>query len=105
VNFSFDNYESLRQKIESTPKTTTAIVETREKGNFSDWITYAEKGFFAFDFQDIHRSDKKNQYDLIARPARPLKVDELKLASLLADNLVRIDCDFGDGDLKTDKVC
>jgi hypothetical protein len=105
VKSSFENYENLRQRIESTPKTTSAIVETREKGNFGDWIAYAGKGFFAFDFQDIHRTDKKNQYDLIARPARPLTVDELQLPSLLADSLVRIDCDFGDGDIKTDKVC
>ena len=104
VKSSFENYEELRRRIELTTKTTSAIVETREKGDFDDWIAYADKGFFAFDFQDIHRTEKKNQYDLIARPARPLTVDELHLPIVLADSLVKIDCDFGDGDVTTDKV-
>jgi hypothetical protein len=104
VKSSFENYEDLRQRVELTAKTTAAIVVTREKGDFSDWIAYADKGFFAFDFQDIHRTDKKNQYDLIAKPTRPLTIDELHLPSLLADSLVKLDCDFGDGDLATDKV-
>jgi hypothetical protein len=104
VKSSFENYKDLRQRIELTPKTTEAIVVTREKGDFSDWTAYADKGFFAFDFQDIHRTDKKNQYDLIAKPARPLTIDKLQLPSLLVDSLAKLDCDFGDGDLTTDKV-
>lgn len=104
VKLSFENYENLRQRIKSTPKTTEAMVVTREKGNFGDWIAYADKGFFAFDFQDIHRTAKKNQYDLIAKPKRPLTIDELHLPSLLADSLPKLDCDFSDGDLTTNKV-
>lgn len=104
VKSSFENYQDLRQSIELTPKSTSATLVTRQKGNFSDWLAYANKGFFAFDFQDVHRTNKKNQYDLIARPAIPLTVDELHLTSVLMDSLVQIDCDFEDGDVKIDKV-
>jgi hypothetical protein len=104
VKSSFENYLDLRERIELTLKTTSAIVTTREKGDFSEWISYADKGFFAFDFQDVHRTDKKNQYDLIARPARPLTIDQLHLPSLLADSLAKVDCDFSDGDITTEKL-
>jgi hypothetical protein len=104
VKSSYENYKDLRQRIELTPKITSAIVVTREKGNFRDWTAYADKGLFAFDFQDIHRTDKKNHYDLIAKPTRPLTIDELHLPSLLADSLAKLDCNFGDGDLTIDKV-
>jgi hypothetical protein len=77
VKSSFENYQDLRERIELTPKATEAIVVTREKGDFTAWIAYADKGLFAFDFQDIHRTEKKNQYDLIAKPTRPLRIDEL----------------------------
>lgn len=104
VKSSFEIYEVLRQIIEGIPGSTTGIVVTREKGDFSDWITYAEKGLFAFDFQDIHRTVKKNQYDLIAKPTRPLTIAELHLPPLLADGLTKLDCDFSDGDLAIEKV-
>ncbi|MBO9703589.1 MAG: hypothetical protein J7604_25520 [Sporocytophaga sp.] len=104
VKLTFENYMDLGRRIESSPKTTSAIVVTSEKGNFADWIGYAEKGFFAYDFQDVHRSDKKNQYDLIARPVRPMKIDDFNLPLLLLGNLVKIDCDFSDGDININKV-
>lgn len=104
VKSSLENYQDLQQRIKFRPKTTSAIVVTREKGNFSDWIAYADKGFFAFDFQDVHRTNKKSQYDLIARPARPLLIDELHLPLLLKESLAIVDCDFADGDVKTEKV-
>ncbi len=104
VKVSFEDYQNLRQIIELISKSTSATLVTHQKGNFNDWIAYADKGFFAFDFQDVHRTEKKNQYDLIARPTRPLTIDELHLPSMLADSIVKIDCDFGDGDLKTEKV-
>jgi hypothetical protein len=104
VKSSLENYEDLRKRIELISKTTTAIVVTKEKGNFSDWTAYADKGLFAFDFQDVHRATKKNQYDLIARPVKPLTIGELHLPSLLADSVTKLDCDFGDGDVTTDIV-
>jgi hypothetical protein len=104
VKSSFEIYEDLRQIIEGIPGSTTAIVVTRDKGDFSDWTAYAEKGLFAFDFQDIYRTVKKNQYDLIAMPTRPLTIAELHLTPLLADGLTKLDCDFGDGDLAIEKV-
>lgn len=104
VKSSFENYIDLSHRIDSAPKITSAIVETRERGNFSDWVTYAEKGFFAFDFQDVYRSEKKNQYDLIARPVRPMKIEEFNLPLQLLGSVVKIDCDFDDGDLDIDKV-
>ena len=59
VKKSYDNYVGLKQLIDSLPKSTTYILRTTEQDNFSDWFTYAEKGLFAFDFQDAHRATAK----------------------------------------------
>jgi hypothetical protein len=104
VKSSFEIYCDLKQYFEKAAKTTSGILTTKERGNFIDWIKYAEKGFFAFDFYDVHRVETQNQYDLIARPITPLTVERLHLPSTLESSLAKLDCDFGDGDLKTDKV-
>ncbi len=100
----YDNYIGLKQLINSLPKSTSFILTTTAKGNFSDWTSYAEKGLFAFDFQDVHRSSPKNQYDLIARPVQPLNFKDIDIPTSLLYPLVKLDCDFLKGDLQTDLI-
>ena len=104
VKQSYDDYMGLKKLITSLPKSTSFILTTIEQGNFSDWTSYAEKGLFAFDFQDVHRSIAKNQYDLIARPALPLNFRDINISINLLDILVKLDCDFSNGDVKTDLI-
>ena len=104
VKQSYDDYMGLKKLITSLPKSTSFILTTIEQGDFTDWTSYAEKGLFAFDFQDVHRSIAKNQYDLIARPALPLNFRDINIPTNLLDILVKLDCDFSNGDIKTDLI-
>lgn len=104
VKKSYDNYIELKLLINSLPKSTSYILRTTEQGNFSDWITYAEKGLFAFDFQDVHRSTTKNQYDLIVQPMVPLNLKDANIPTNLLDTFFQFDCDFLQGDLKTELI-
>lgn len=72
VKYSFELYLQLDSFIQSINRNTTAILVTKEKGNFKDWLSYTAKGLFAFDYQDIHRKQKLDRYDLIAQPTTPL---------------------------------
>ena len=104
VKSSFENYLQLKHEFELLPKITNAVLETSEQGDLTDWIGNAEKGLFAFDFQDIHRMIKKNQYDLIARPATPLNLKDLNITSDLLSSITKLECDFRDGNLKTEII-
>lgn len=104
VKESYDNYIGLRQLFNSLPKSTSFVLTTTEQGNFSDWTSYAEKGLFAFDFQDVHRTTAKNQYDLIAQPVVPLNFRDINIPTNLLDALVKLDCDFLKGDLQTELI-
>lgn len=101
VKTSYENYIELKQFINSFSKSTSFLLTTTEQGNFSDWTSYAEKGLFAFDFQDVHRTIAKNQYDLIARPLLPIKFIDANIPSRLLHTLVELDCDFSKGDIQT----
>jgi hypothetical protein len=104
IKMSYDNYVELKQIINSLSKTTSSILTTTEQGDFSHWIAYAEKGLFAFDFQDIHRKIAKNQYDLIASPVSPFNFRDITISAELLDTLVQLDCDFTQGNLKTELI-
>lgn len=104
IKESYENYIGLKQVINLLPKSTSFILTTLEKGNFSDWTPYAEKGLFAFDFQDVHRKIVKNQYDLIARPLLPINFKHVNIPTNLLDTLVELNCNFQDGDLKTESL-
>jgi hypothetical protein len=99
IKASYENYIKVEEIISSLPKSTSHILTTNQKGNFTDWIAYAEKGLFAFDFQDVHRkeSEIKNQYDLVAKPLTPIVVNE---KHILFDFTIKLDCTFSSGDLK-----
>lgn len=82
---SLEKYLQLQKLIIDLPNFTTAKIHTTEKGNFSDWISYSEKGIFGFDFHDVHRINKINQYDLITKPNEPLLVSSIDKINYLMD--------------------
>ena len=104
TKMSYENYVELNKIINSLPKTTSFILKTDEQGDFSHWTAYAEKGLFAFDFQDIHREILKDQYDLIASPISPLNFKDITISANILNTLVKLDCDFRAGDIKTNLI-
>ncbi|HUS09353.1 MAG TPA: hypothetical protein VMZ30_02720 [Pyrinomonadaceae bacterium] len=43
-----------------------------------DYIHFAACGFFAYDWQDVHRTKfKKNRYEMLSEPGKPIHVSEL----------------------------
>src|SRR3954467_958443 len=60
VTQSFEQFLLLDQLLETLPKTTTAIYAKQDNKaiSYSDWKRYAELGFFAYDNQDVHRTEQ-----------------------------------------------
>lgn len=42
-----------------------------------DYIHFASRGFFAYDWHDVHRSWKTHRYEMLSRPDTPIHVSEL----------------------------
>ena len=57
-----------------------------------DFVDFASRGFFAYDWQDVHRTHgKTNAYELIASPATPIHVDSLPSSIARAAQLIVFD--------------
>ncbi len=74
---SLEDYIALKNFIYQLPISSTAVVVTKRQGNFSDWITYAKQGLFAYDVQDFYDGCKRGIYDLITVPSTPIKAAQL----------------------------
>ncbi|RZL43978.1 MAG: hypothetical protein EOP00_21960 [Pedobacter sp.] len=74
VTSSFEKFIEFKKTVDSLQKITTAEICTKNNGDFSDWISYSEKGLFSFDYQDAHRKIKTHAYDLISKPKNPLNI-------------------------------
>lgn len=47
-----------------------------------DYVAFARRGLFAYDWQDIHRTIGRTfRYELLARPDTPALVEELESAA------------------------
>ena len=75
---SADQYNTIISTM-ACRKACEIIRVTGESGNLTDWQIYAQHGFFAFDFHDVHRTASKARggYDLIYRPGCPSHQSEL----------------------------
>ena len=102
IRHSFELFKELQELIAKLPENSTTNQVITNSGDFSCWLKYSRKGLFAFDFQDVHRIDKLNQYDLIATPSPPLNIKDLKLKKELIIIIPQFDCNFGLGNLKND---
>jgi hypothetical protein len=104
VKQSYENYIALHQIISLLPKSSLYTLETLVAGNFSFWISYAEKGLFTFDFQDSSRKIQKGQYDLIAKPISPVNFNSVIIPPQILTTIFRIDCNFFDGDVNSNLI-
>jgi hypothetical protein len=93
---SCEKYQHLARVINSLPAISKAILCTKEKGVFDDWKMCSQKGLFAFDYQDIHRTNKLNQYDLICKPESPLLSNQFAEFNLFIDVIPQFNVRFED---------
>ncbi len=86
---------------------TTAYFAKLDKDvvSYVDWKRYAESGLFAYDNQDVHRTDKdkQDQYDIIFRPDKPLRLNQVPKLSEYLNIIPHFDLAFGDN-IKFDKM-
>lgn len=74
---SLERYLELKRFIDGLALSSAATVVTKQKGVFAAWINCAKKGLFAYDLQDVLRTQKEDKYDLIATPRVPLRSTRL----------------------------
>ena len=57
-----------------------------------DFIVFASRGFFAYDWFDIHRTNQEsnNCYDLLAKPIRAINLSELPVSLQVLASATRI---------------
>ena len=107
VTQSFNQFLLLDKLVEMLPKATTACSAKPNKNlaSYTTWKRYAESGIFAYDNQDVHRTDedKQHQYEIIFRPDKPLHVNEVPDLNKYLDIIPRLDLAFGDN-IKFDKM-
>lgn len=75
---SLQKYSALEKIIKDLPKVSKAKLCTNCKGDFSDFVSYSEKGLFSYDYQDVHRQAKMNCYDLISQPEKPINITNVQ---------------------------
>lgn len=75
VTKSFEDFLKLDKFLDTLPKITIPIKKTESDGDYDDWKKYAELGFYAYDNEDVHRTNKLERYDIIYQPKEPLKIE------------------------------
>lgn len=70
--------DGLEERIGELPHTSTARLLVSQKRP-DDFIDLAERGIFAYDWTDVHRTarDEICAYELIAVPSNPIKIGQL----------------------------
>ena len=72
-----EKFYALETAVKGLPDTDTFEKVFCGPGNHSEWCDLARKGLFAFDYHDIHRTNRLHLYDLMARPANPVPASVL----------------------------
>ncbi|MFI4954839.1 MAG: hypothetical protein ACHP9Y_02890 [Gammaproteobacteria bacterium] len=84
---SLINVEDVEEAVCQMPKVSQAHLLVQMKRP-DDFVDMAERGFFVYDWRDIHRTtgESSNRYELIATPLNPISYDVLpaSLAQLVA---------------------
>lgn len=91
---SYESYLVLHQFFLNIQKSTTADIISKENGAKDYWIACAERGLFAYDCYDIHRTKKINRYDLIAAPGNPLLTGNILDLDAFDDIIPRFNLTF-----------
>ncbi len=105
VKASYEDYLDIWETISSLPEISKAKQVSKGPGTYDDWLDYARKGLFAFDFQDIHRKEKTHRYDLLAKPLNYLPVQSMDIPQEIIEKIPVFDLSFpevGEGILESD---
>ncbi|PXY46091.1 MULTISPECIES: hypothetical protein [Flavobacterium] len=96
VTKSFEDFLKLDKFIETLPKIGTPIQKVDNDGNYDDWRNYAELGFYAYDNQDVHRTNKLERYDIIYQPKEPLTIENQTELKKFENIIPKFDLVFGE---------
>jgi len=91
---SYEKYQGLSGLINSLPFISDAVLITGERGVFDTWLSLSRKGLYTFDYQDIHRHNKLNRYDLIYKPVVALNSNQLTGLASYKDIMPRFNLSF-----------
>jgi hypothetical protein len=91
----FMDVPDIEQRIGVMPTVSKCQLLTRHIPRPDDYIALAERGFYTFDWTDVHpRGPRLNAYELVALPERPAAIDALPhelVAMATALKLARVD--------------
>ena len=91
-------FQQVKELIWRSPECTEATLLTNVRSP-DDFVAFARRGFFAFDWADVHRvRDQSGRYELQARPLVPLGVGLLTWPDgirSLVEGTEHADLDFG----------
>jgi len=91
---SYDKYMGLDDLMYHLPNITNPVVLMKERKNNSYWEKQSQKGLFAFDYFDIHRKQKFEQYDLVSVPATPINFNSIPDIDLYTEIISRFNLIF-----------
>ena len=82
----------LEQIANRLPKIGEGLLVERS-GNMSSFVALAERGFFVFDWSDVHRTrvEHINEYERVCAPTIPLMIgliDRLELAAIQFEPII-----------------
>ena len=75
----FKEYSSdeFNETLWSLPKISNCILLI-DPPRPNDYVELAEKGFYTYDWADVHRNkDKLNRYEIQSKPTCPIRIDDL----------------------------
>jgi hypothetical protein len=85
--------EESETLIRGLAPTTTALASIPHSG-VESFITLAQRGFFVYDWQDVHRGSAvryTDMYELVAAPREPVRVDFFHGELAQISRIVRLD--------------
>ena len=96
VTKSYEDFLKLDELIQMLPKITKPIQKIKSGHIYDDWKKYAELGFYAYDNQDVHRTNKLERYDIIYQPKEPLKIESQIILKKFENIIPKFDLVFGE---------
>jgi len=91
---SYEAYLVLDNFLLDRQPMTSAEVILKGSGSKDFWKDWAQKGFIAYDYYDIHRVDKFDRYDLIAIPGKALLAEEVPELDAFGEIIPRFNLAF-----------
>jgi len=69
---SYETFAGLTSLLNALPRFANVQIVTKELGGMDLWLEWSQRGLYAYDYIDVHRTMKFDRYDLIAVPEQPL---------------------------------